>query len=193
MFLAILLLSVLPSYASNGLDVSGPRRNCVLYETVKGMFLIGNALVSGKNCEIQVKLERTAENQSARILAVIPPEKFDSGNGMRDQHIAKILGGKEHEPLRFTSNWLSPNQISKIEQGERTTVHGTLEIKGKLNAVTLTVKQYGDGSSRLIRTETHTTLQALGVEVPSIGPFGFIAKPGEEIRLISEIYAGGLK
>lgn len=160
------------------------------YRTGKSMFFgIRKVEVVGVTPGIELALEADGSSGGLRIVAEIAATTFDSGNDSRDEWVAETLGGMEGAPLRFYSDTLSAPAIRGALEGRPTRVPGRLELPEGPRDVVFEVAVYelaareGEGTEKFLEAWTRTTFDALGIEVPKVGPGGAIASPGDDVEL----------
>ncbi|MDH5752486.1 MAG: YceI family protein [Deltaproteobacteria bacterium] len=159
--------------------------HCVAYSAVKEMFVMFDVTVLGRNCMAEGRIENASAPEGGRFVADIPVEGFDSGSGKRDGHVADLLGGPSREPMRFESEPLKPELIKSLLAGQSGEISGMLSIKGKRSPVRFhELRVERDGQALILKARGKTTFNALGLKVPSVGPGGIIAEPGDELELL---------
>lgn len=159
---------------------------CVAYRTHKDTLFASNVEVLGRNCGVSVQVERDAAGERFRVLVTVPVDGFDSGVGRRDRHVAEILGGAEKSPVAFTSVWLDADAFRALLAGESAPLGGELRIRGVSQPVTVKVSANRAAAGRMLRARLVTTFAALGVTVPTVGPFGMIARPKPEVEILGQ-------
>ena len=160
------------------------------YRTGKSMFFgIRKVEVVGATAGVELGLEVAGSSGRLRIAAEIAAATFDSGNDSRDEWVAETLGGPDGAPLRFFSDTLTAAAIRGALEGTPTTVPGRLELPEGPRDVVFEVAVYelaargGEGTEPYLEAWTRTTFDALGIEVPKVGPGGAIASPGDDLEL----------
>jgi polyisoprenoid-binding protein YceI len=175
-----LLASAALAAAPDG--VFAPDDHCVAYRTVKGMFWAFDAEVVGRSCEVTAALERATDG--SRIVAAVPVKSLDSDNGRRDGQVAEILGGDTHPELRFRSEPIDVAALRAELPGGAFELAGTLSVAGREYAVVFPLELSEHGGRHFVSGALETTFAALGVEIPSVGPGGMIAAPGEDVDVL---------
>lgn len=92
---------------------------CVGYKASKKVPIMGHTDVIGINCS-DVSIEK--KDQSEIQISLIP--KFDSDNGMRDDHVLDLLGGDKKSPVIVSISLEGLNGLPANE----TTLKGSISI-----------------------------------------------------------------
>ncbi len=180
--IALLLISGVISVSLKADSISGlfpAEKSCVAYRTIKGMFLVANVEVVGKNCSITSKLQA-----GQRISVDIPIANFDSESSARDEHVFEILQGDSHPRLQFISEPLGGG-LEGVKDGD--TVSGVLTIGGKPKPASWTIQVRANDGQRVFSGVLSTTYTAYGIEPPKAGPGGLIADTPDKLELIFQI------
>jgi hypothetical protein len=175
-----LLATAAPATAPEG--VFAPDEHCVAYRTMKEMFWALDVEVVGKSCAVTAALVESADG--SRITAAVPVNSLDSDNGRRDRQVAEILGGEAHPELSFRS---APIDIAALRAGLPSgsfEIAGTLALDGREYAVEFPLALSERDGRLFVSGELETTFAALGVEIPTVGPGGAIAAPGEDVEIL---------
>lgn len=184
---AVLLLAfgTQPAFAES--EVFSEKDHCVAYRTLKRMFFRFDAEIVGRNCEATASLQPGEADAGARIVVVIPIKGFSSRNFMRDRTVSHLLGVKEQPELRFVSEPLDAGLLAREIPSGRFPLSGLLSIGGRDFPVTFELELFERGDQRLLRGALETTFSALAIEVPTVGPGGILARPGEKLELLLQL------
>jgi len=168
-----------------GLPASG-----AAYRTGKSMFFgLRKVEVVGVTPTVGVVLEPDSQPGTYRVVVTIGATEFDSDEAGRDEWVAETLGGPEGAPLRFTSRAVQPEELSALLAGRSLDLPGMLLLPEGPRELTFSISAYalpardGEGTERFLEGWTRTTFDALGIEVPRVGPGGVIASPGDDLEL----------
>jgi polyisoprenoid-binding protein YceI len=176
-----------------GEDIFKSADHCVAYKTSKKMLFLFTPAVIGKNCGATASLEWNSENTKAQIKIVIPVDRFESGPGPRDGHVAEILGGKNLNPMVFNSQFIERSSLANLFKNGSMPIVGNLEINGEGHDVTFTSTVVDRGEKKIIIALLETSFSELEVTVPKVGPGGIIAEIKDELELIAHFQTGMVK
>jgi polyisoprenoid-binding protein YceI len=163
-----------------------PSDHCLAYRATKRVALVRTVEVVGRNCEPRAWVRWTAAGE-ANIEVDAAVRGFRSGNGRRDRHVAEILDADRHPEVRFRAGPLSEPQVRRLLAGEAVRVDGTLEMGGRSRAVTFSLRTVREAEHATIRAEAQTSFSALGIEVPKVGPGGFVADAHDAVMLLAHL------
>ncbi len=160
------------------------------YRTGKSMFFgLRKVEVVGTTPSVSLALAPDTAAGGRRIIATIDATTFDSGTDDRDTWVAETLAGADETPLIFTSRPVTLAELRAAVSGQGLEIGGELELPEGPREVLFTLSGYdlpsreGSGTERFIEAWSRTTFDALGIEVPRVGPGGVIASPGDDLEL----------
>ncbi len=113
----------------------------------------------------------------------MPIQSLNSGSRKRDKHVAKILGAPEYASIHFRTEWLEAGVLCERIAQRNWVVPGNLVLKGTHFPVDFELEFSAAASNLIAAGSLKTTFSRLGVEVPSVGPGGMIARPHDNLDL----------
>ncbi|HKK93184.1 MAG TPA: hypothetical protein VJ925_07095 [Longimicrobiales bacterium] len=159
------------------------------YRTGKSMlFGLRKVEVVGITDSIGLALEPGTDGR-VEIVATIDPTTFDSGNDSRDEWVQETLGGPELASLVFRSRPIDVERLRGVLVGQPLELEGTLDLPEGPRPIIFDVGIYelalqdDTAARRYLEAWARTTFDALGIEVPDVGPGGIVASPGDELEL----------
>ena len=162
-----------------------PEEHCRAYKTEKTVFFFFDEVeVIGKSCEVTAIMRWNDSGEQTQVEVRCPVTSFDSGNFVRDSDISGILRAELTPNIRFISNWLSRTDLQKMLENQKTEVSGNLEVAGNTFPVKFPLNSNVQGEFILIEGQLITSFSALKVEVPTVGPGGLLAEPGDYLELL---------
>ena len=184
-FITSILLTLSPHSAFAEERIFIPEEHCLAYKTEKTVFFFFDEIeVIGKSCEVTAKMRWNDSGEQAQVEVRVPVTSFDSGNFVRDSDISGILRAELTPNIRFISNWLSRTDLQKMLKNQTTEVSGNLEVAGNTFPVKFPLNSNVQGKFFLIESQLITSFSALKVEVPTVGPGGMLAEPGDYLELL---------
>ena len=188
-FLGMLMVGVSGiSFGATPEDVETASQ-CVAYRTEKTMFFLFDVGVTGWNCSVDTQVFKDSNRELWWLEISIPVEGFDSGSGLRDEHVAEILGGRERKALILRSSPVPSKWYQAILEGEARTMAGELIFHDHSQQVRVLVWREKDNAIMRIHTRLTATFSGLGLHVPSVGPGGMIADLEDQLELLGRFDA----
>ena len=180
----LLILSAYSVFAEEE-PVFNPEEHCLAYKTKKTVFFFFDEVeVIGKSCEVTAKIHWDTSGEQAQVEVFVPVSSFDSGNFLRDKDISGILRTELNPNIRFISNGLSRTDLQKMLENKKTEVSGYLEVAGNTFPVKFLLNSKVRSEFILIEGQLVTSFYKLKVEVPTVGPGGLLADPGDYLELL---------
>jgi len=143
--------------------------------------------VVGLNKDITVALE--SQGGLRRVVVTAANSGFKTDSPTRDGRVASHLGGGNRHVV-VSSAWFPASELPRLERGANR-LPGVVTVKGNSAPVTLTAQ--GDGS--VVRVDVATSFDGIGLEPPSLGPFGMLGEVHQPLTLSAQIQlkqVGGL-
>ena len=166
-------------------NVFVPDEHCLAYKTEKTMFfLFAGVGVIGKSCEVKAEMRWNESGDQAQINVSIPVNTLDSGLEGRDEHMPEILRADLAPNISFASEWLEKSVWEQMLAAQRSEISGTLAVAGGKFPLKFTLSFTDQGGFFLIEGKLITSFSGLKVEVPTVGPGGLIADPGDYLELL---------
>lgn len=154
-----------------------------------------------------------AHPPTVHLEVTVPVRAFSSGNRLRDRHVRAALGAPAHNAVQVVTTSLPLAHLEALVPGvdagtarvaatpSRTggwlRVPATLTVAGVSRPVEFDVRlargQNAGGGPTVqgIRADVvaRTSLSALGVTIPPVGPGGVVARPLDEVTLFARVRA----
>tara|TARA_B100000579_G_scaffold405742_1_gene391630 strand:+ start:428 stop:1066 length:639 start_codon:yes stop_codon:yes gene_type:complete len=141
--------------------------HCLAYQTEETILLFFDSIVIGKTCEISVRFESTGNGK--KLLVSFPIQTLDSGVGLRDKDVTKMLSFETSTDILFVSDYLTEDKISSALSQGKIKLGGLLTVAGKSHRVLFPLKLLLDHSETwLVTGKLITSLSDLGLELPSV-------------------------
>ena len=163
-----------------------PGKNGVAWQAKKRFMLFSDQTPVGMNQAVTVSLDQVSGGR--RIRVVIPIEKFDSGEGIRDENVRELLKIDENKDLLFLSETLSEDSVTGLTRGTVNRIGGTLRIGRKAWPVAFKIRTVSKG---VLEGEFEGTMSQLGVEPPSVVG-GIVTKVEDYVKLFVRIHLSSL-
>lgn len=158
---------------------------CVWYRATKTVAFGFDVEVTGRSCEVALRLRREAPDLVI-FEAPVPGSSFDSGHSRRDRHVADLLGDG---PVCFESAPMDLDQLAALLAEPGREWPGALTLAGKSRSVKLTVSSDADS----VRAQTKVDLASFGVEAPHMGPFAVGGRVHDALTLGTEVSRAHLR
>ena len=170
--------------------VFAPDEHCLAYKTEKSILFFEGVEVIGKSCDVKAEIRWQDSTEQAQVEVSVPVKSLDSTNSFRDENIPEILKAELSPNIRFTSTWLSREDMQKILEEQNAEVSGILEVAGNTFPVKFNLNFTDKGGFFLIEGKLITTFSNLKIKVPSAGPGGLLAATRDYLELLVHLQSG---
>ncbi len=154
--------------------------NSAGYLTFKNTLVEKHLKVKGVNSGIAVEKEEGVGG--GRILVVrIPVKSFDSGSPGREDYVAKVLGGTKFPEMVFRSKARTKSEWKDLLKSPKFSIAGELTVSGKPYSLAFECRI--DAKTETVRGVHVGNYGAFGLQAPSVGPGGVIAKAEDYLEL----------
>lgn len=179
----LVLLSVSAGYG----EEAAPARYVVLegsvamYEASASVFFIPGNSVAGTSKKVTGEFVLAGKTAEGKI--VIDAASFDSGVGLRDDHVREILEAAKHPRIVFTLN-RAELPGGAVQAGVHA-VGGLLEVRGTQKEVSFPVSVKEEGDIMVLEGSVPVKFTDFGMEPPTFGLI--IKRANDELTLKARI------